>query len=332
MNKWYNSQGSNCDVVVSSKIRLARNLADAPFPSRMSNEVRKSVCKKIYAAVKSSSKAGDFDLTEMTALADIKKIALAEQGIISPEFAKQSKNCGVLVSKDESVSIMMCEEDHIRLSVQTVGQSLEAAYQKADELDDILIKNLNIAFDERLGFLTSNPMNLGTGLKASLVLHLPAITTRGMAPSLTGMVSKLGFTIKPIWGENSGFYELSNRICLGITEKSAIDNLNGICDQIVKQERVFRQELKDYEDFEDRIFRAMGTLKMARRLSVKEFYSLISLARLGISIGSFDESYETVNRLLHSVGTATIMSGSDDGMTVDDADKIRAQYVRESLK
>lgn len=331
MSKWYTAQGNNSDVVVSSKIRLARNLADAPFPSRMSNEVRKMVCKKIFASIKNSPLAGEFDLTELQSMNDLKKVSMAEQGIISPEFAKQSGFGSVIVSKDESVSIMLCEEDHIRLSAVSSGQSLEEAYKKADELDDILINNLKIAFSEKLGFLTSNPMNLGTGLKASFILHLPAISAKGMILSLINMVSKLGFDVKPVYSDNSDFYELSNRITLGITEKSAIDNLNSICEQIVKQERAYREELIKYEDFEDKIFRAMGTLKMARKLTAKEFYSLISLVRLGISMGSFDEKYETVSRLLHDVGTATIMSESDEGLTVDDTEKIRAQYVRESL-
>ena len=331
MSKWYTAQGNNSDVVVSSKIRLARNLADAPFPSRMSNEVRKMVCKKIFASIKNSPLAGEFDLTELQSMNDLKKVSMAEQGIISPEFAKQNGFGSVIVSKDESVSIMLCEEDHIGLSAVSSGQSLEEAYKKADELDDILINNLKIAFSEKLGFLTSNPMNLGTGLKASFILHLPAISAKGMILSLTNMVSKLGFDVKPVYSDNSDFYELSNRITLGITEKSAIDNLNSICEQIVKQERAYREELIKYEDFEDKIFRDMGTLKMARKLTAKEFYSLISLVRLGISMGSFDEKYETVSRLLHDVGTATIMSESDEGLTVDDTEKIRAQYVRESL-
>ena len=329
MSKWYNAQGNNSDVVMSSKIRLARNLADAPFPSRMSNEIRKSVCKKIFAAVKNSPVAGEFDLIELQSENDLKRISMAEQGVISPEFAKQNNFGTVLVSKNEDVSIMLCEEDHIRLSVLQPVKILKKLIKGWINMM-IYIDNLKIAFNERLGFLTSNPMNLGTGLKASFILHLPAISAKGMILSLTNMVSKLGFDVKPVYSDESDFYELSNRITLGITEKNAIDNLNSICEQIVKQERTFRQELIEYEDFEDKIFRAMGTLKMARKLTSKEFYSLISLVRLGISMGSFDENYETVSKLLHEVGTATIMSASDEGLTVDDTDKIRAQYVRKA--
>lgn len=331
MNKWYESQGSNSDVVLSSKIRIARNLSDSPFPWRMSNELRKSTCRKIYAALKNSHFAGDIDMIDLSQKGDIEKISLAEKGIISPQLAKSKDYSAVVVSRDESSSIMLCEEDHIRLCVMSPGQSLEDAYKKANEIDDIFLSSLNIAFDERLGFLTSNPMNLGTGLKASFVMHLPAIKEKGMISSLSAMVGKLGFGIKHLFGGNGAFYELSNRLCLGITEKSAIENLNAICDQIVKQERAFRQELIEYDDFEDKIFRAMGTLKMARKLTTKEFYNFISLVRMGISVGSFEEKYEKIGNMIYSLGTATIISQSQDGMTVDEADKLRAQYVREQL-
>lgn len=331
MNKWYSSQGNNSDVVVSSKIRLARNLDNTPFPCRMSDDVRKSVCKKIFASIKNSSLAGEFDLIDMTKLSDLKKISLAEKGLISPEFAKQNQYSCLLLSKDESVSIMLCEEDHIRISVMSAGQDLDSAYSKADKIDDILIKDLTIAFSERLGFLTSNPMNLGTGLKASFLLHLPAIKEKGMIASLTNMVGKLGFALRPLFGSNGDFFELSNQISLGISEKSALANLNSITNQIVKQERAFRDELVEFDDFEDKIFRAMGTLKMARKLSVKEWYSLISLVRLGISTGSFDEKYEKIGEMIHSLGTATILCDAQEDFTADDADRLRAAYVREKL-
>lgn len=332
MNRWYNSQGNNSDVVLSTKIRLARNLSDAPFPCRMSNEVRKSVCKKIYAVVKNSKYAGDMDLTELSEVSELGRIALAEKGIISPELAKAKDNySAVIVSKDESVSIMLCEEDHIRLSIMTAGQDLKSAYSKADEIDNIFINNLPVAFSEELGFLTSNPMNLGTGMKASFVLHLPAIAEKGMMPSLSAMVGKLGFSVKALYGGNGSFYELSNRLSLGITEKSALENLDSICNQIVKQERALRQELVEYNDFEDKIYRALGTLKMARLLSTKEFYSLISLARLGISVGSFNEEYEKIGDMLRNLGTASILSESEEGMTFDEVDRLRAKYVREHL-
>lgn len=331
MSKWYSGQGNNSDVVLSSKIRLARNLQKVPFPCRMSNEIRKSVCKKIFAALQNSSFAGEFDLIELSSLSDIEKIALAEKGFISPEMAKQTRYSAVLLSKDESCSIMLCEEDHIRLSVMHAGEDLKAAYKKADAIDNVFIKSMKIAFSDKLGFLTSNPMHLGTGMKASVALHLPAISERNMIGTLSAMVGKLGFSIKPLFSGNGAFYELSNEISLGITEENAIDNLTAICDQIVAQERKFRNELMEYSDFEDKIFRAMGTLKMARKLTVKEFLELISLARLGVSMNSFDISYESIGNMMHSLGTASIISQAETEFSAEDADRMRAQYVRENI-
>lgn len=330
MSKWYSGQGSNSDVVLSSKIRLARNLDKVPFPCRMSSEVRKSVCKKIFAALQNSKFAGEFNLIELGSLSDMEKIALAEKGCISPEMAKQTQYSAVLLSRDESCSIMLCEEDHIRLCVMNAGEDLKAAYKKADELDNIFINSMKIAYDNKLGFLTSNPMHLGTGMKASVALHLPAISERNMIGTLSTMLGKLGFSIKPLFS-GGAFYALSNEISLGITEENALDNLTAICDQIVAQERKFRNELMEYADFEDKIFRAMGTLKMARKLTTKEFLDLISLARLGVSMNSFDLSYEKIGEMIYSLGTASIISQAETEFSVDDADRIRAQYVRENI-
>lgn len=331
MNKWYSSKGNNSDVVISSKIELVRNLNKVPFPCKMSNDVRKSVCKKLFACLQNSEFAGEFDLTELNGLSDIDKIAIAEKGYISYDMARQSNYGALLLSKDESCSIMLCEQEHINICAMAAGEDLKTAYKKADMADNVFISNMQIAFDKQLGFLTSNPMKLGTGMRASLVLHLPAIDERGMIGALSTMVGKLGFSIKPLLSGKGSFYELSNEISLGITEENAIENLIAICDQIVVQERNFRNALLEYSDFEDKIFRAMGTLKMARRLSCDEFYELISLARLGICAGSFDIGYEKIGKMLHLLGTASIISDSEGNLTADDASRLRAQYVRETL-
>lgn len=334
MSKWYSAQGANSDVVLSSKIRLARNLEKVPFPCRMSNEVRRSVCKKIYASVQNSSLAGEFDLIELDKLSDLKKISLAEQGIISAQMAKQESYGALLLSKDESIAIMLCEEDHIRLCAMVPGQDLDGVYAKVNKVDDVLIKSMKIAFSEKLGFLTSNPMHLGTGMKASMLVHIPGICEKGLLVTLRNMASKLGFSVKPVFADG-GFYEISNEISLGITEKSALQNLNAIAEQIIKQERACRQDLIQYDEFQDKIYRAMGTLKMARQLNTKEFYSLISLVRLGIAMGLFEDegvSCETIGEMLHLLGTATIMSGAEDGLTAEEANRLRAQYVREKLR
>lgn len=334
MNKWYSEKGGNADVVLASKITLSRNIDGVAFPCRMSDELRKAICKKLYAAIQNSELAGEFDLIELDKISDLKRISLAEKGLITAQQAKQGQYSALLLSKDESISVAVCAEEHICISASGAFQDLESTYERADKLDNIFINSMKIAFSDRLGFLTSNPMKLGTGMKASVLIHLPAINERGMLPSLRNMISKLGFSIKPVYGDGC-FYELANEISLGITEKSAIENLNAISAQIVKQERAYREELMKYDEFQDKIFRAMGTLKMARKLSVKEFYSLISLARLGIAMNIFDNNegreYGSIGEMIYSLGTATIISGIDENFSTDDANRYRAQYVREKL-
>ena len=329
MNNQNSIRENNRDVVVQSKIKLMRNLDKTPFPCRMSNDLRKSVCKKLYAALQNSKLAGDFDWNELGLASQAERFSFFEKGYISKAMAKQGEYCALLLSKDEKCAVMLCEEEHICINTVCDGDDLKSAYQRANALDDVFIKSVKIAFDKELGFLTSNPMHLGTGLIASVVLHLPAISRKGLIQGLGNMVSKLGFLIKPVF--NGGFYELSNEISMGITEENVLENLNAICAQIVNQERKLRNDLIEYEDFEDKIFRAMGTLKMARKLSTDEFYNLISLARLGASVHAFDLPFDKIDKMIYSLGTASIMAGAQGDMNSDDAQRIRAQFIRENI-
>ena len=184
------------------------------------------------------------------------------------------------------------------------------AYAKADKLDDALLERLPIAFDERLGFLTAVPTNLGTGMQAMLDLHLPALAGQGLIDQLTVMIGKLGLSLQPLYDGHGSFYRLTNQVTLGITEKAAIDNVNAICDQIVRQERNLRQQLQQQDAFLDRIYRAMGTLQMARTLNQDEFFDLVSLLRLGISLGESSKTYSDVGELIQKVQNATIAAAA----------------------
>jgi protein arginine kinase len=332
MAKWYQGNGKNSDVVMYSKVRLVRNLADTTFPSRMSRELRKSVAKKIYATIKSSELANEFDLVNLADATDIKARSYAEKGLISKEFANQKDNASFMISKNENVSIMLCEEDHICISSFVAGQDLEEAYSKADKIDDIFINGLKLAYDDKLGFLTASPINLGTGLKVSFVLHLPALAQKDALYKLSSMVGRLGLSLREMYPDGVGnMYILSNQVSLGISEKSAIDNLNAICEQIIKQERNARELLKESYDFEDQIYRTMGVLKMARKLDSKEFLNSISLIRLGVSLGYFDLSYEDIGDLLYTLQDATLIDSAKADLSESTCEKLRAQLVREKL-
>ncbi len=335
MDKWYDGFGNNSDVVISSRIRLSRNLADTPFPSKMNDEMRKTTNKKIFAAIKNSQFAGELNLIDMNDVSHTKAQAMVEKHIITNDFIDAKNNSGVIVSNDENVSIMLCEEDHIKLQVLRSGQNLDEAFDIANKIDDELSSHLKIAFHKDLGFLTSCPTNLGTGMRASVILHLPALAAKGQVGSLSAMVNKLGLTLRNAFLESeylgASMFQLSNQITLGISEQNAIDNLNAICDQIVKQERVAREELKRLDDTEDKVYRAMGTLKMARKLSTSEFLNLISLVRLGISLGYFDVKYETIGKLIIKMQNGNLMTDANADLTPELSEKLRADLVRKAL-
>ena len=333
MDRWYQFDGKNSDVVLYSKIRLARNLADAPFPGRMSAEIRKSVSKKLYASIKSSKIANEFDMINLFDIKAAKAASYCEKQLISKEHLKNKEWASFMLSKNEDVSIMLCEEDHIRINAFEAGQNLEEAYKKADAVDNVFISGLKLAYSDKLGFLTASPINLGTGLRASFALHLPALKQSNSVNKLTAMVGKLGLSLRELYKGGTGdIYILSNQVSLGISEKSAIDNVNAICEQIVKQERAARESLKENIDFEDKIYRTLGILKTARRLDSDEFLNSLSLLRLGVSLGYFDIPYKTIGEMLFGLQNASLTDSADAQLTQSMCEKLRAQIIRDKLE
>ena len=201
--KWYSNSADNSDIVLSTRIRLARNLRDYPFPARLDSESRKEVNAIVKDALLNDGNKDEFDYIEMSSLTPSQAVSLAEKHLISPEFASSSSGRALILSKDEDVSIMLCEEDHVRIQIIYPGLSLDSAFQKAEEFDGMLEKSTAIAFDEKLGYLTQCPTNLGTGLRASVMLHLPAIAKTGAMPRLASTVAKLGLTLRGAYGEGS---------------------------------------------------------------------------------------------------------------------------------
>lgn len=335
MDKWYKKPGNNTDTVISTRIRLARNIDGIPFPSRMDDAQRREVNHRVRDAVFANPViASDYKYIEMDTLGDAEAMAMAERHIISPEFANNRSGRALILSSDESVSIMLCEEDHIRIQVLRSGFDLEGAYDTADKIDTLIDQSMRYAFDERLGYLTECPSNLGTGLRASVMLHLPALESSGILGRFAAAVSKIGLTIRGTFGEGTrataSMYQLSNQVTLGISEKNAIDNLAAIAKQAMAQEKAARAAL-DRSALEDTVWRAYGTLKYARSLSTEEFMDLISKVRIGISEGIITGiSAESADALIFDCGAAAISAGGNNPNAAE-RDRIRAKTVRESL-
>lgn len=326
------------DVVISTRIRLARNLKDFPFPCKLNSQGREKVIEKVRDAVKksNSSVASDFSFIRMSELSSSQSVSLVEKRLVSPEFISETDGRALLISKDECFSIMINEEDHIRLQVITKGLSLEQAYDTADKLDTLLDENLDFAFDEKLGYLTQCPTNLGTGMRASVMLHLPALEKSRAISRIAGNLSKLGLTIRGAHGEGTepkgALYQLSNQVTLGISEKAAIENLKNITEQLIAQENQARERLCSSIDIQDAISRSLGILRSALVISHDEALKLLSNVRLGIvSKQITDVSSETIDRLMLAVEPATLTVTLNKNLSAHDRDIERAKLIRAEL-
>lgn len=332
MSKWYLGEGEQNDVVLSTRIRLARNLEDYPFPARLDTKTRVHVNEIVRDAI---PKSEGLHYVEMKTLTQAQIVSLAEKHVISPEFASSADGRALLLSDSENISIMLNEEDHIRLQVMTPGLALSQAYEIADRLDNEINEKVRFAFDERLGYLTQCPTNIGTGMRASVMLHLPALTATRRMGTLASTVSKLGLTIRGAYGEGSApmgdLYQLSNQVTLGISEKAAIENLKTIVLQLAAQERAARAELVKTVESEDAIYRAYGLLKSARLLDTKEFMELISKVRLGAVGGVLDVDRKVIDELMVSLQPASINAQVGKTLTARERDMERAKIVRERL-
>ncbi|MBQ3093601.1 MAG: protein arginine kinase [Clostridia bacterium] len=332
--KWYRRIGENGDMVVSTRIRLARNLAHYPFPAQMTAKQAADVVKRVREATEQISGL-TLRYIELADLPERDVLAMVERHVISYDLARAHRG-SLLLSEDEQISIMINEEDHVRIQVMVPGLDPESAYALADRVDTALDERLHFAFDDRLGYLTQCPSNLGTGMRASLMMHLPALQERGVIQQLTGTVSKLGLTIRGAFGEGSqpqgAMYQMSNQVTLGISEQAAIENLRGIASQILKQEKDLRKEFLNKITFEDRIWRSLGVLKTARMLSHEEALKLLSNVRLGVAEGMLDSvSLETVTALMNDVHPGCIMADAGEDMTAEVRDSRRASMVRTAL-
>ena len=334
--KWYQKKGADGDVVISTRIRLARDLAHLPFPARMTAEQREEMIRQVFDAFPDDQPCA-FKKHHMSEFSPRAILSMVERHLISREFARDPSGEALLVTADESVSIMVGEEDHLRIQVMRPGLDLDSAWQEATCWDDYLDTRLRFAFDERLGYLTQCPTNLGTGMRASVMLHLPALQEKGIVQQLAATVSKLGLTIRGLYGEGSkpegALYQLSNQVTLGITEREAIENLRGIVSQIVREERTCREALRDTVAFEDRIYRALGVLQNARLLTGSEFMALASQVRMGVTLGMIDTiSPEVLDGLMIDAGAGAVMEVAGEDLDSAQRDIRRAQLVRERLQ
>ena len=331
--KWYEARGKEADVVVSTRIRLARNIRNCPFPWRMSLSQKREALAFFRQSLQEIFPGMHFlGLEERS---DVEVISLVERHLLHPEIVSERAGCGLLVTEDESVSILLGGEDHIRIQVLCAGFHLQEAYAVAEQMDELPEKSLPVAFDDRYGYLTQRPGDLGTGMKASLLMHLPAMQESNAIRRVADNLHKIGFTVRGVYGDWSdpkgALYQVSNQVTLGLSERAALENLQGIATQILQRERGLWKEMAENESYQDRIWRSCGVLRSARILNNDEFMKLISNVRFGISAGMMDNiTLETINRLMIEAQPATLMERGKTDMAGQE--KLRAEVVREALR
>lgn len=341
MSSWYIESGLESDVVFSTRVRLARNLNDFPFPSKLTKEKSSEVINKIKDAMINSSDWAktNFTYKGMKELSPIDKYTLMEKHIISPNIIESKLDAGVLMSSDEKINIMINEEDHLRIQCMSEGLQLEKTYEDCVNIDKLLNESLEYAFDQKLGYLTSCPTNLGTGIRFSIMLHLPALIMTGYINGILDACSKIGIAVRGIYGENTeasgSMFQISNQVTLGLKEEEIMTSVKGIVSRIIEQERALRKELyqKEPNKLEDTIYRALGILSSARIISNEECMKLLSSVRLGVEMGIIkDIRLETINNIMLNIQPATLQKLVVKEMGPGDRDIERAKLVRNLLE
>ncbi len=339
MAEWIKGNGPHGDIVLSSRIRLARNIEGLPFPNEMGKEESNKAIRAVKEAVnRNPVLSNEFRFVNLGTVSSLEAGALVEKHLISPVLAQKHKDSAVFLKKDEQVSIMINEEDHIRIQVLLPGLQLEKCWDLADKIDDVLEEAINYAFDEHLGYLTACPTNTGTGLRASAMMHLPALNITNQLNRVLQTLGQLGLAVRGVYGEGTdisgNLVQISNQLTLGQSEQYIIDNLKGMTGQIINKEKHAREMLLDKNRImlEDKICRSYGLLVGARVLSSKEFMGLLSDVMLGVDMGIIkDIKRETLNQLMLESQPATLQEKVGRQLSDIERDVFRAQLIRERL-
>lgn len=341
ISPWMRENGPDNDIVLSSRVRLARNFSEVPFPTIAGEKD----LARIYEFFKKEYSNQDFlnygelEFVLMNDLSDTERKVLVEKHLISPQLAKQENAAGALISKNEQVSVMINEEDHVRIQLYFQGFQLDEALEEAFKVDDRLEEKIDYAFDETKGYLTSCPTNVGTGMRASVMMHLPALIFTEQISRMIPTINQLGFVVRGIYGEGSeamgNIFQISNQITLGKSEEDIVADLRSVVIQLIEHERKARKHLMERLTIrlENQIFRSYGILEYSRIIESKEAARCLSNVRLGIDL---DIIKDTSKNILHELMILTqpgfLQKYAEKSLTTSERDVLRASLIRERMK
>jgi len=338
LGRWLDGSGPASDVVLSTRVRLARNLKEVPFTHRAREEQLAMVYSSVISAVRKTPALVTSAALQMRELTPLDRQFLVERHLISHDLADNGRLRGLLLVPDESVSAMVNEEDHLRLQALASGFQLRSAWESVNAIDDELGQDLDYAFSEDLGYLTACPTNAGTGMRASVLIHLPSLVlTKQISRVLQG-ITQVGLAVRGFYGEGSqimgNFFQISNQTTLGQSEKETVESLERVTRQIIEYEQRARDELlKDARvQIEDKIWRAYGALKHSRVISSSEVVNLSSAVRFGVALQIEGlASVRTLNELLIRTQPAHIQLAAGQELEQRERNVVRANYVRSLL-
>ncbi|MFA5142779.1 MAG: protein arginine kinase [Candidatus Omnitrophota bacterium] len=337
--EWLKGTGPSANIVMSSRTRLARNIDKMPFSNWAKTSQLEEVLAMVESAVKQCNFLKDAIFIKLKDLNEVDRGFLVERHLMSPEHAKNAEYKALIVDPHEIVSIMVNEEDHLRVQVMQSGLNLRECWRIIDEIDTDLSKNLPFAFSAKWGYLTACPTNAGTGLRGSTMLHLPALVFTGQIGKILQAIAKLGMNVRGLYGEGTeamgNVFQISNQISMGVAEEDIIDNIERITNQLISREDVTRKMLmtKNKEGLFDRISRAYGTLRSAHIINSTETVALLSAIRLGVDLGIIKNmDRRTVNELFLLTQPAHLQKLEGKALNANERDVKRAEIVKKRLK
>ena len=336
--EWLRGTGPDSDVVVSSRIRLARNLAQFPFPTRADETTRAQIDSLIREKLEKVDFGTALNYVDLNSLGSLDRQFLVERQLISREHAESHGSRSVSFGDEENVSLMINEEDHLRIQVLRSGFSLDECWENINQIDDAIESQVTYAFSEEFGYLTACPTNVGTGIRVSVMLHLPALVITKEIQKVFQALHKISLAVRGLYGEGSqamgDFYQISNQVTLGKSEEQLIDNLKDVVTNIIAYERRVRDALvkENRQSLHDQVSRAIGILKNARTISSEETMHLLSSVRLGINLGLIDEiEIPTVNELFIHTQPAHLQKLRRQQLESAERNVARATYLRHRL-
>ena len=333
MRNWIYSKAQNDDLILCSKLSLARNLEGVLFTDKLEVEDAKKNVDKLSNVI--FNKLNDEELKIIKFWDNqIDYIKSYEAKLlVTKELVKRKDRAALIINKEETISIMINEVDHLNIQCTTEGMNLKEVYEVANKIDDLIEEDISYSFHEDFGYLTATPSKVGTGMKASVILHLPALSMSEEITNISKGLSQLGMAINPVYADGN-IYEVSNRISLGVTEDEIINNLEGVVENIIQEEIKFRDIVvnKCKDEVEDKIFRAYGILKNAKLMSYKELVELLSYLRLGVETYVLDLNKDILNKLLVYTSDEAIQNKLGKSLTNKEKKAERAVLIKELLK